>query len=105
MDVTVEYVAGDTASRIVVQAIDDETDAVIPCSAFASGKLRLSINGAAYADKTLAVLDDVTGKWVYRFLNTDLVAGKSIAQAEWTEVGGYKVTSLDEIHITVREKR
>lgn len=102
----VEFREGDTMGRLVVEFWDPELDAAIPISG-GTPKMSLSVNGAAYVEKTLTVLTPpgTDGKAYYQWLATDLAAGKAVAVPYLTDTGGFIGTDLDEIEIKVLPKR
>lgn len=101
---TVEYVAGDTGSKLVATCRDSETKALIALTG-ATVRVKYRVDGGALQTKAMTILVPATnGKAEYLFLGGELVAGVMRGEIEITDGAGKVITSLEPFLIKIRAK-
>ena len=100
----IEFVAGDTGSKLVVTCKNNQDGSVFDLTG-ASLKLNFKIDSGATKTPAMTVLIPATdGKGEYTFISTDLVAGRMQAAAEITDSAGKIITQLVPFVFAVRAK-
>jgi len=106
--VGVEFVAGNTAARLVRICKDDKLDGSAPAIIDLTGmtaKLRIAVNNAAAVEKTMTIPSPATqGQVEYPFLAGELVAGTMKTEIDLIDGAGKIITQLAPETIAVRAK-
>lgn len=101
-----DFVAGDTGSWLKVQCVDAyNVPMAVPLGSTVTLRWKtsgLGVTPVVYKEKTMNIDDPETGKVSYRFLGTELVAGKMRFEVVVTDVLTNKVTSVNVIEVSVR---
>lgn len=101
---SVEWVAGDTGSKLVATCKDNETQALIDLTG-ATVRAKYRIDGGALQTKVMTVLSPATnGKAEYLFLAGELTAGVMRVEIEITDGSGKVITSIEAFLLKIRGK-
>lgn len=100
----VEFVAGDTGSKLIANCKNNEMKAVLDLTG-ATVKVKYRISGGALQTKSMSILSPATnGKAEYLFLAGELTSGYMQGEIEITDASGKVITSLDPFVLEVRAK-
>lgn len=101
----IEFVAGDTGSKLIVTCKTNQDSVVIDLTG-ASLKLNFKIDSGTLKTPAMTItnLPGTDGKAEYQFISTDLVAGDMQAAAEITDSVGKIITQLVPFKFKVRAK-
>jgi len=100
---TAELVTGDTGSVLQITCIDNDTGAAIDLTG-ATVRLRWEDDTATVQTKTMTLVTPASGTCKYQFATGEIVYPKMRFEVEIEDSGGYKISNLSLIEITVREQ-
>lgn len=100
----VEFVAGDTGSKLVVTCKDKGTGDLIDLTG-ATVRLKYRIAGGSLATKTMSIQSPSTsGKAEYLFLAGELTDGEMVGEVEITDGEGKVTTQVTPFRLAIRAK-
>lgn len=97
------FVAGDTASVLVVYCRRSDDDSIPVDLTGASVKLMWRIDGGTLVTRGMTIADASAGKATYEFTTSELAAGIMSAEVEVTTADGI-TTSLESFRFTIRAR-
>lgn len=100
----VEFVAGDTGSKLVMTCKDKGTGDLIDLTGL-TVRLKYKIAGGELQTKAMSVQSPATaGKAEYLFLGNELVDGEMVGEVEIEDGNGKIVTQVNPFRLAIRPK-